>query len=127
PRCARRVRGAALSRFAQNVRLVEQRAEALRLEQAATRSMSELELVEDLLRGGVALLRAPLPPEPLHELAVALMRIEDAPDDELRCHGSVPAVLLQPEGDVEAAEATQPIKMRAEPEGNRAAGIEPIL
>ena len=64
----------------------------------------EPELGEDaarLRRPGV-LARPPLVGEPGAELVVGVRRVEHAPDDELRRDRAVPAVLLEPEGDVEA-------------------------
>src|SRR5512133_3617019 len=57
---ARRVRRSALSRYRERRRLVEQRAEALRLEQAPLYAGLEIELREDLLRHRVARLVLPL-------------------------------------------------------------------
>ena len=91
---------APLGRDGQRRGLREERLEALRLEQAAPDAAREVELVEDLLCDGVSLLRAPLLAQPARQLLVAVVRVEDAPDDELRRDGSVPAVLLEAEDDV---------------------------
>src|SRR2546426_4611917 len=115
-----------LSRLRQSNRLVEQRSEALRLEQAAAHTVGELELVEDLLGGGLARLGRPFLPEPRTELAVTIGRLEHAPDDELRRDRSVPPVLLEAEGDIEAPLAARPVEVGAEPEGDGEAGGEPV-
>src|SRR4029453_12795223 len=65
---------------------------------------------------------APLLREAFAQLQVAVRRIEDAPNDELRRGRPVPRVLLEPEGDVVAADAPEPVELRAEAEGDRAPG-----
>src|SRR3989441_3093346 len=96
----------------------EQRLERLRLEQAAPAELPAL--VKDCLGLRAQLTRSPLPCEAPSQLAVAVGRVEDAPDDELRRDSPVPVVLLQSEGDVVAAGALEAVELRAEPEGDRA-------
>src|SRR5258708_9364889 len=121
-------RRGALSRARQRRGLSEQLAEPLRLEQAATHAAAaERELVEDRLRDGIARLFAPLRAQPGRELAVAIVAVEDAADDELRRDRPVPAVLLQPERDVPAADAAQTVDVRAHAERDRTAAVASVL
>src|SRR5581483_8589574 len=54
--------------------------------------------------------------------AVAIGRLEGPPDHELRRRGAVPGVLREPEGDVVLSHPPVAVEMRAETEGDRAAG-----
>src|SRR5919109_869415 len=85
----------------------------------------ELELCENrcrLRRPGFL----PLPPEvgePVPQPEETLVGVEDAPDHELRRDRPVPAVLLEPERDVEAAVAPQPVELPTLPERDRRTGV----
>ena len=57
----------------------------------------------------------------------AVGRVEEPPHDELRRDGAVPAVLLQPEDEVVARLAPEPVELRAEAERDRAAGVAAVL
>src|SRR5579885_2659109 len=98
-------------------------------EQAAPLARDELELLEHGagLRAPPALAAPPLPGEPRAELGVALVRGEDPADDELRRDRPVPAVLLQAEGDVVAADAPEAVELRPEAERDRRAGVAASL
>ena len=61
------------------------------------------------------------------QLVVGARGVEHAPHDELWSHGAVPAVLLQPEGDVEVRLALQALELAAEPERDRAARVASVL
>ena len=61
------------------------------------------------------------------QLLVAVRRVEEPAHDELRRDRPVPAVLLQPAGDVEAALRAQPVELRALAERDRAAGVAAVL
>src|SRR5262249_42946475 len=54
------------------------------------------------------------------------VRVEYAPDDELRGDGAVPVVLLEAERDVVPSDTAQAVQLRSLPEGNRASGVEPV-
>src|SRR5205085_625732 len=56
-------------------------------------------------------------------IAVTIVGVEDAPDDELRRDRAVPVVLLEPEGEVVAAHAPIAVELRPEAEGDRATGV----
>src|SRR5207302_8300742 len=85
----------------------------------------ERELRED--RGGLGRpggrAGAPQAGQPVAQLAVAGLGVENSLDDELRRHRSVPAVLLEPERNVVRNLLPEPVELRAEPERDRAAGI----
>src|SRR4051812_46193786 len=108
-------------------RLLQQSAERRRLEQVAAPpgALAELELREDRggfrRPGGLALL--PQPAEPVAQLAVTRLAVEDPLDHELGRNRSVPAVLLQPEGDVEAGLLAEAVELAAESKGDRAARV----
>src|SRR4051812_6712251 len=88
-------------------------------------SALELELGEDCRRVSRPRLR-PFPPEagqPVPQLAVAGLAVEDSLDHELWRHSAVPAVLLEPEGDVELELLPEAVELPAEAERDRAAGI----
>ena len=69
----------------------------------AARVEAELAEHRARLRRPRALAGAPELGEPVAQLLVARRRVEHAPHDELGSDGAVPAVLLEPERDVEAA------------------------
>src|SRR5207302_7630809 len=56
------------------------------------------------------------------QLEIALRRLEDPPDDQLRRGRAVPRVGLEPEGEVVGTDPPPAVERRAEPEGDRAAG-----
>src|ERR671936_594838 len=89
----------------------------------------ELELVEDLLCDRLAFTAraAEFPGEPLAQLAVALVGVEDPADDQLRRGRPVPTVLLEPERDVVRAVAPVAVEPRAEAERDRAAAVDAVL
>src|SRR5438309_8167747 len=92
-------------------------------------AVSQVKLGEDGRCGRIAHLRV-LPPfgfEPLAQLGIALAGLEDLADVQLRRDGAVPAVLLEPERDVIAADVAKPVELGAEAERDRAAGVAPIL
>ena len=78
------------------------------------RRRAQLELGEDRARLGRPrrLAAAPLLGEPAAQLVVALVRVEDPAHDELRRDRPVPAVLLEPERDVVAADAAEAVELR---------------
>ena len=102
---------------------LEQRAEALGLEQAPRL---------DARRRGRAPRRSPARAgsrrpapsgtrdEPVAQAHVAVRRVEDPPHDELRRDGAVPVVRLQPERDVESTVAPEALELGAEAERDRA-------
>src|SRR5439155_20284425 len=109
--------------------LLEQRPERRRLEQAPLRAVAKLELVEDrapLCRprrlAGTPLLREPVP-----QLLEPVGGVEDPPDDELRRHRAVPAVLLEPERHVVATLPAKTIEVAAHAEGDRRARVAAVL
>src|SRR5204863_176896 len=61
--------------------------------------------------------------EALAEFEVALGRVEDAADDELRRDRAVPTILLQAERDVVAAHTAEAVEVRAEAERDRRAEL----
>src|SRR5581483_478708 len=69
--------------------------------------------------------RAPLGRQPLAQLEVALGRLEDPADDELRRRRAVPGVLLEAEGDVVVAHTAEAVELGAEPERDRRTGRPP--
>src|SRR5215208_5624482 len=104
--------------------LREQRPKRLGLEQAPPRSgVRQAELLEDRPRVGAPAAAPPLVREARPQLRVAVGRLEDPPDDELRRHRAVPLVLLQPERDVPERIAAVAVEAAAEAEGDRAAGV----
>ena len=85
--------------------MCQQRPERGRLEQLPLATgVVDCKLGEDPAGLGCprCLAGAPQVGEPRPQLLVGVGRVEDAPDDELGRHGAVPAVLLEPECDVEA-------------------------
>src|SRR4029453_18596298 len=58
---------------------------------------------------------------------IALGRLEDALDDELRRGRAVPGVLLETEGDVVAPRLPKAVRLRPEAEGNRRPGRPAVL
>ncbi len=78
--------------------------------------------------GAQALLAAaPFGGEPGAELVVALVGVEDPAHDELGGDRSVPAVLLEPEGDVVVVEAAVAVDLGADPERDRGACVAAAL
>src|SRR5439155_546585 len=69
---------------------------------AALASAVQPELGEDCGSLGASLLRfrPPFVGEPGAELSIAIRGVEDVPDHELRGNRPVPAIRLEPEGDV---------------------------
>ena len=134
-RCARAVSPRprlTVTRRAASAASSEKRSERLRLEElAAARVLCvERKLTEDAPRlrsPGRLAARARAPRSARSQLLVALGRVEDPPDDELRCDRAVPVVLLQAERDVEQADREQPIELRALTERNRAPGVASVL
>src|SRR5579862_9215533 len=118
PITSRRVSRAALGRVSQRRLLFEQPPECRRLEQAAPPALGQPELGEDRTRfvAPPHLPTAPLLGEPRAQLVEALGSVEDSAHDELRCDRPVPAVLLQAERDVVAAEPPEAVELRAAPE-----------
>jgi len=114
-------------RFGEAWRLLEQAAERRRFEEMATAGLvfAELELSEDRRRFGRPRLGpfAPKSGQPLAQLAVARLAVEDSFDHELWRDGSVPVVLLEPEGDVKSLLLAEAVELPSEAEGDRAAGI----
>src|SRR5919201_5940093 len=93
-------------------------------------SILEPELREDRGRLGRpgALTLAPELREPVAQLSVARVGVENTPDDELRRNRPVPLVLLEPEGDVERNLLPEAVELPPEPERDRTAGIlGPVL
>src|SRR5919106_1940310 len=90
---------------------------------AARAARFDFELVEDRLSLRRARARRPLRAEPGVELFKALVGLEDAPHVELRRDGAVPAVLLEPEGDVEPDRPAEAVELGAEAEGDRTARV----
>src|SRR5436305_13313236 len=87
----------------------------------------DVELVEDLLRLRVAgAVRLPLRAQPYVDLFEPVVRVEDAPHDELRRYCPVPPVLLQSERDVVAADAPVAVELRALPERDRPARVAAV-
>src|SRR5438132_6307362 len=66
---------------------------------------------------------APEAGQPVAQLAVAGLAVEDSLDHELRGDGAVPVVLLEPEGDVEPELLPEAVDLPAEAERDRAAGV----
>src|SRR5206468_2136066 len=100
----------------------------LRLEQAPPGSVAhfgaaEPELLEHRPRRRAPAVGAgtPLGRHRRAELAVALGRLEDPADDELRRGRPVPGVRLEAEGDVIGADLPPAVELRPEPEGDCAA------
>src|SRR2546426_7617240 len=95
----------------QQRRLAEQGAKRFRFEWMPRRRAvrRETELVEDRLRGRLALTGAPLRTQPRVEFLEAVVRIEDSAHDELWRDGAVPVVLLQPERDVVATDLPEAV------------------
>src|SRR5438034_11691068 len=94
-----------LRSFSEPGRHLEQAAEGRRFQEVAAPGLvrAELQLPEDgrSLGGPGVRLLAPKARQPVTQLAVARLAVEDAPDHELRRDRAVPMVLLEPEGDVE--------------------------
>src|SRR5205814_5008734 len=65
--------------------------------------------------------------QPRAQLREAIVGVEDAPHDELRCARAVPAVLFEAEGDVVGALAPEAVERRPLAERDRAAGVEAVL
>src|SRR6266576_2043686 len=86
-------------------------------------SLLHLELVEDRLCLWITRLCKPLRAEPRVDLVEAVVRIEDATNDELRRHRSVPVVLLKAEGNVVTALTPVAVELRPLPEGDRTSGV----
>src|SRR5579859_861641 len=124
PRCERREESTPLGGAGQDRLGLEQRAERLGLEQAPPSGFVEAELVEDSSRRLAPALGtgAPLGGQLGAQLAVAVGRLEDPPDDELRRRRAVPGVRLEPEGDVVRPDLPPAIELRAVAEGDRAPG-----
>ena len=101
------------SRFGDERRIVEKRAERLRLEQAPPSCLVEIELPEHGAGGLAPALGAcsPLGYETGAKLLVALGRVEDPLDDELRSGRAVPGVLLEAKGEVVPAGATVAVEL----------------
>src|SRR5206468_3260316 len=114
-------------RRAEECRLGQQRAERLGLERMPLRaSLVHLELVEDLLCLRFAGLCLPLGAQPRIELVEAIVGVEDATDDELRRHRSVPVILLQAERNVITSLAPVAVELGSLPKRDRAAGIAAV-
>src|SRR3989449_1368966 len=66
---------------------------------------------------------APEPAQPVAQLSVARLAVEDALDHELGCDGAVPVIFLEAESDVELQLPPKAIELAAEAERDRAAGV----
>src|SRR5262249_55156382 len=112
-----------LGRSSDAVRRLEQLAEARRFEEvpAPRLALAELELGED--RRGLRRPRlpalAPKARQPVAQLAIARLGVEDAPDHQLGSNRAVPVVLLEPEGDVERRLLPQAVELAAEAQFER--------
>src|SRR2546430_6462805 len=87
------------------------------------------QLLEDR-RGRHVTLSRRLPPlelEPLPQLRVAVVPVEDLAHVQLRRDRAVPLVRLELEGDVVAPHAPEPVELRAETERDRAAGVAAVV
>src|SRR5262249_8643817 len=98
----------------------EHGAEGLGFDRVSARAACfDLELVEDRLRDGITRRGIPLLAQPPIERVEPVVRVEYAPDDELRGDGAVPVVLLEAERDVVPSDTAQAVQLRSLPEGNR--------
>src|SRR5439155_13991966 len=86
----------------------------------------QLELGKDRLRLRIARLRTPLRAQPFVEPLEPVVRVEDAPHDELRRHGPVPVILLQAEGDVVPPDTPVAVHLRSLAERDSAARIAAV-
>src|SRR5439155_25731180 len=109
--------------------LGQERQEALGLKQVALPATVEGKLLEDRGRRCVTPvgLFPPFGLQPLAQLRVAVVAVEDLANVQLRRDGAVPLVLLESEGDVIAADVAKPVELGAEAEGDRAARVAPVV
>src|SRR6266516_3686852 len=113
-----------LRSFSEPGRHLEQAAEGRRFQEMAAPGLvrAELQLREDGRRfgGPGGRLLAPQARQPVTQLAVAWLAVEDAPDHELGRDSAVPVVLLEAESDVEPQFLPEAIELATEAESDRA-------